>query len=102
MRFLLAPRESTFICRSLPSPTDSPRSGLQQSKPAPGEGPQGSIAEPLQPQPEALEGTDVTSPTAGPEYSATEVPEDGPDALRSERHRKPAPRRRHPLRWFLI
>jgi len=42
----------------------------------------------------------VTSPTGGPEYSATGVPEEG--SATSVRHRKPAKRRRRPLRWILF
>ena len=76
--------------------------GLGPLTPAPAEGPRDSITGPLQPQPAALEGTDVTRPTWGPEYSATGVPEGGPDVLRSERHRRPAQRKRHPYRWFLL
>ena len=42
----------------------------------------------------------MTRPTWEPGYSAAGVPEEG--SVTSVRHRKPAQRRRHPLRWFLL
>ena len=47
-------------------------------------GPRGSIAAPVQPQPAALEGTDVTRPTAGPEYSWAQT-NDRPGSRRAAR-----------------
>ena len=62
----------------------APRMGLGPLRSAPGTGPRGSIAAPVQPQPAALEGTDVTRPTAGPEYSWAQT-NDRPGSRRAAR-----------------